>query len=377
VSDVAELAAKLVAIESINPEVVAGGSGEVEIARFVAEWCDRAGLETTLSEPAAGRPNVVAVAHGSGGGRTLILNAHTDTVGVAGMIDPFAPRLEGGRLYGRGSYDMKGSLAACMLAVAEATRSRLRGDVVLTAVSDEEFASVGSEAVAASIAADASIVTEPTEMELAIAHRGFVHLEIETHGRAAHGSRPHLGIDAIAKMGRVLVGIEELDKRLRADPTHRYVGSGSVHASLVEGGQEYSSYPARCVLQAERRTIPGETVELAEREIRALLDDAGDSDPQFSADVRVLASREPFEVAEDAEVVATVRRCAAPVLGSEPAVVGVSFWADSALLAAAGVPTVLFGPRGEGAHAEIEWVDVASLEQCVEIYAAVASELCA
>jgi acetylornithine deacetylase/succinyl-diaminopimelate desuccinylase family protein len=377
VSDVAELAAKLVAIESINPEVVAGGSGEVEIARFVAEWCDRAGLETTLSEPAAGRPNVVAVAHGSGGGRTLILNAHTDTVGVAGMIDPFAPRLEGGRLYGRGSYDMKGSLAACMLAVAEATRSRLRGDVVLTAVSDEEFASVGSEAVAASIAADASIVTEPTEMELAIAHRGFVHLEIETHGRAAHGSRPHLGIDAIAKMGRVLVGIEELDKRLRADPTHRYVGSGSVHASLVEGGQEYSSYPARCVLQAERRTIPGETVELAEREIRALLDDAGDSDPQFSADVRVLASREPFEVAEDAEVVATVRRCAAPVLGSEPAVVGVSFWADSALLAAAGVPTVLFGPRGEGAHAEVEWVDLASLEQCVEIYAAVASELCA
>jgi acetylornithine deacetylase len=377
VSDVAELAAKLVAIESINPEVVAGGSGEVEIARFVAEWCDRAGLETTLSEPAAGRPNVIAVARGSGGGRTLILNAHTDTVGVAGMTDPFAPRLEGRRLYGRGSYDMKGSLAACMLAVAEATRSRLRGDVVLTAVSDEEFASVGSEAVAASIAADASIVTEPTEMELAIAHRGFVHLEIETHGRAAHGSRPHLGIDAIAKMGRVLVGIEELDKRLRADPTHRYVGSGSVHAALIEGGQEYSSYPARCVLQAERRTIPGETVELAEREIRALLDDAGDSDPHFSADVRVLASREPFEVAEDAEVVATVRRCAAPVLGSEPAVVGVSFWADSALLAAAGVPTVLFGPRGEGAHAEVEWVDVASLEQCVEIYAAVASELCA
>ena len=376
-SDVAELAAKLVAIESINPEVVAGGSGEVEIARFVAEWSDRAGLETTLSEPASGRPNVMAVARGSGRGRTLILNAHTDTVGVAGMTDPFTPRLEGGRLYGRGSYDMKGSLAACMLAVAEAARSRLRGDVVLTAVSDEEFASVGSEAVAASIAADAAIVTEPTELEIAIAHRGFVHLEIETHGRAAHGSRPHLGIDAIAKMGRVLVGIEELDGRLRADPTHTYVGSGSVHASLIEGGQEYSSYPARCVLQAERRTIPGETVELAEREIRAMLDDAGESDPQFSADVRVLASREPFEVAEDAEVVATVRHCAAPVLGSEPAVVGVSFWADSALLAAAGIPTVLFGPRGEGAHAEVEWVEVASLEQCVEIYAAVASEICA
>jgi acetylornithine deacetylase/succinyl-diaminopimelate desuccinylase family protein len=377
VGEVADLAARLVAVESINPDVVATGSGETEIARFVAEWCDRAGLETTLSEAAPGRPNVVAIARGSGGGRSLLLNAHTDTVGVAGMTDPFTPRLEDGRLYGRGSYDMKGSLAACMLATAEVRGSGLRGDVILTAVSDEEFASVGTEAVAASLHADAAIVTEPTELQLAIAHRGFVHLEIETHGRAAHGSRPHLGIDAIAKMGRVLVGIEELDRRLRADPTHPYVGSGSVHASLIEGGQEYSSYPARCVVQAERRTIPGESVELAESEVRAILDDAAAADPDFSGDVRVLASREPFEVTETDELVTTMRTCAAAVLGSEPEVVGVSFWADSALLAGAGIPTVLFGPRGEGAHAEVEWVDVESLEQCVEIYAAVAARLCA
>ena len=375
-SDVAELAAQLVAIESINPDVVAGGSGEAGIARFVAEWCERAGLETSLTEPAPGRPNVVAVARGRGGGRTLILNAHTDTVGVAGMTDPFVGRVEGGRLYGRGSYDMKGSLAACMLATAQAARLGLRGDVVLTAVSDEEFASVGTEAVAASVRADAAIVTEPTEMQLAAAHRGFVCFEIETVGRAAHGSRPHLGIDAIAKMGRVLVGVEELDRRLRADPTHPRVGSGSVHASLIEGGQEYSSYPARCVLQAERRTIPGETVRLAEGEIREILDAAARDDPDFSGDVRVVAAREPFEVAEDAEVVDVVRRSAESVTGAEPDVVGVSFWADSALLAAAGIPTVLFGPRGEGAHAEVEWVDVGDLERCVEIYAAVASEFC-
>ena len=107
VSHVAELTAQLVAIESINPDVVSDGSGEGEIARFVAAWCERAGLETTLTEPAPGRPNVVAVAPGRGGGRTLILNAHTDTVGVAGMSDPFAARLDGGRLYGRGAYDMK------------------------------------------------------------------------------------------------------------------------------------------------------------------------------------------------------------------------------------------------------------------------------
>jgi acetylornithine deacetylase len=290
-SDVAELTARLVEIESINPDVVRGGSGEASVARAVAEWCERADLEVTLEDAAPGRPNVVAVARGTGGGRSLMLNAHMDTVGVAGMSGPFSPRVDGGRLYGRGAYDMKGSLAACMLATAAATRRALRGDVVLTAVADEEFASVGTEAVGATLSADAAIVTEPTEMQVAIAHRGFVHLEIETRGRAAHGSRPHLGIDAIAKMGRVLVGIEDLDARLRSTPTHRYVGSGSVHASLIEGGQEFSSYPARCVVQAERRTIPGEAVALAEEEVREIVTRAGADDPDFSADVRVLASR--------------------------------------------------------------------------------------
>ena len=375
-SDVGDLTARLVEIESINPDVVPGGSGEAAIARFVAEWCERAGLETALEDAAPGRPNVVAVARGSGGGRSLMLNAHMDTVGVAGMTDPFAPRIEGGRLYGRGAYDMKGSLAACMLATVEAMRRKLSGDVVLTAVSDEEFASVGTEAIAAGVSADAAIVTEPTEMQVAVAHRGFVHFEIETRGRAAHGSRPELGIDAIAKMGRVLVGIEELDARLRGAPTHRHLGSGSVHASLIEGGQEYSSYPARCVLQAERRTIPGETVAMAERELRNVVDTAGVGDDQFSAELRSLASRDPFEVAENAAIVELVRRQATAVLDAEPEIVGVPFWADSALLAGAGITTVLLGPRGEGAHAEVEWVELGDLERCVEIYAAVAADLC-
>jgi acetylornithine deacetylase len=377
VSSVVELTRQLVAIESINPGLGVGGSGEGELARFVVGWCERAGLETTLSEPAAGRPNVVAVARGSGGGSSLMLNAHMDTVGVVGMADPFEGRLVDGRLYGRGAGDMKGSLAAIMLVGAAAVGSGLRGDVIVTAVADEEVASVGTEAIAATMNADAAIVTEPTDMEVAIAHRGFVHLEIETVGRAAHGSRPDLGIDAIAKMGRVLVGVEEIDRRLRANPTHPLLGSGSIHASLVEGGQEYSSYPARCVVQAERRTIPGETIDGAVAEIEAVLDAASSVDADFEGRVRALASREPFEVTDDARIVTLVRRCAAAVTGSEPDVVGVSFWADSALLASAGIPTVLFGPRGAGLHTEAEWVDVASLERCVEIYGAVAAALCA
>ena len=375
-SDVAELTARLVEIESVNPDVVAGGSGETGVARLVAEWCERAGLETSLEEAAPGRPNVVAVARGKGGGRSLMLNAHMDTVGVTGMTDPFSPRVEDGRLYGRGAYDMKGSLAACMLAAVEAKRRGLRGDVIFTAVADEEFASVGTEAVAASIRADAAIVTEPTGMCAAVAHRGFVHVEIETRGRAAHGSLPDVGIDAIAKMGRVLVAIEQLDRSLRSNPTHRYLGSGSAHASLIEGGQESSSYPARCVLQAERRTIPGETAQSVESELRVIVEREADGDRDFNADVRVLASREPFEIDEREPIVQSLRRNAGAVLGREPELVGVPFWADAALLAEVGIPTVVFGPGGAGAHAEVEWVEIADLERCVEIYVAVASELC-
>ena len=172
-SDVAGLAAQLVAIESINPDIVAGGSGELVAARFVAEWCQRAGLETTLSELAPGRTNVVAVARGTGGGRSLMLNAHMDTVGVAGMTAPFEPRLADGRLYGRGSYDMKGSLAACMLAARRLAAEDLAGDVIVTAVADEEYASVGVQSVLAKRRADAAIVTEPTGLRVCVAHKGF------------------------------------------------------------------------------------------------------------------------------------------------------------------------------------------------------------
>ena len=364
-SSVAELAAALVEIDSVNPELVPGGAGEAEIASYVAGWLEAAGLEVEVVEAAPGRPSVVGIARGHGGGQSLLLNAHLDTVGYAGMERPLEPRVEDGRLYGRGAYDMKGSLAAIMVAGAEAAKENLRGDVLVTAVADEEVASVGSEAVAKRHAADAAIVSEPTELRLAVAHKGFVWLEVETFGRAAHGSRPDLGIDAIVRMGRVLTGLGALDEALRANPSHSLLGSGSLHASLIEGGQELSSYAERCLLQLERRTVPGETPALVEEQIRQVLD--GDD-----GEVRTTFVREPFEVSEEESVVEMVLRHA-----GEPEVVGVPFWADSAVFAAAGIPTVLFGPKGEGAHADVEWVDLASVERCKDVYLAVACELCA
>jgi acetylornithine deacetylase len=371
VREVAELAAELVAIDSVNPELVPGSAGEEEIARFVAEWLARAGLEVEVEEAAPGRPNVVAVARGSGGGRSLMLNAHTDTVGVAAMEDGLTPRIEDGRLYGRGSFDMKGSLAAIMLAGREAARSGLRGDVIVTAVVDEEVGSVGTEAMVRKWRADAAIVTEPTSMHVSIAHKGFVAFEVETRGRAAHGSRPDLGVDAIAKMGRVLVWIEAVDQSLRSRPGHQLLGSGSVHASLIAGGQEYSSYPERCLLQGERRTVPGETVLQVEEELGSIIAQLRADDPQFEGSFRTVFSRQPYEIDEDEPIVELVRRHA-----GDAEIAGEMFWTDAALIAAAGIPTVLFGPAGEGAHAAVEWVDLEQLQRCVEIYTAVALEFC-
>jgi acetylornithine deacetylase/succinyl-diaminopimelate desuccinylase-like protein len=253
-----ELLADLVSIDSVNPTLVPGGAGEGRIADHVAGWLRERGFEVHLQETdGPGRPNVIGVLRGTGGGRSLLLNGHVDTVGVAGMDEPHRPRIEDGRLYGRGAMDMKSGVAAMLDAAARAAEGRPRGDVIVTAVVDEEHSSIGTEAVLREWRADAAIVTEPTAMALTLWHRGFVWIEVEVEGVAAHGSRPDVGVDAIAKMGPILVGIDELGRTLAAGPAHPVLGTGSVHASLIDGGQELSSYPAACRLQLERRTIPG------------------------------------------------------------------------------------------------------------------------
>jgi len=371
VSKARELLEQLVAIDSVNPTLVAGGAGEAEIARFVTAWLDAHGLDVETQELGPSRANVIGRARGSGDGRSLILNAHMDTVSVAGAVDGLQPRVEGNRLYGRGAYDMKGSLAAIMLVAAEAAERNLAGDVIVTAVADEEAGSIGTEAVARTVVADAAIVAEPTELRLALAHKGFVWVEIETRGRAAHGSRYDLGIDAIALMGHVLVGLGDLDERLRAgDAPHPLLGHGSLHASLIEGGQELSTYPERCLLKIERRTLPGESAEHVEEQLRALAAPVG-------ATVKRLFLREALETSRSEPIATTLLRNATDVLGESPQVIGVPFWTDAALLSAAGIPSIVFGPGGEGAHADVEWVDLDDVEKTVRVLLATAAQFCA
>ena len=371
------LLSDLVAIDSMNSDLVPGAAGEAAIAAFIADWLRAAGLEVRVEEVQPGRPNVIGIARGSGGGRSLLLNGHIDTVGVTGMSAPFIPRVRDGRLYGRGAYDMKGGVAACMVAAVEAAKLKLRGDVIVTAVMDEEYAGLGTLAVAEHTRADAAIVAEPTELQLVVAHKGFVWLEVETEGVAAHGSRPHLGVDAIVKMGGVLAGLDRLVGELSRRPAHPLLGPPSVHASTIQGGGEWSTYPDRCTLAVERRLLPGETGDAAEAELQAIVAALAAADPAFRAAVRRDLVRSPLETPVGAPIISAVRQAAGDALGRlvEPA--GVSFWTDAASLHEAGIPTLLFGPLGAGAHAVEEWVDLASVQTCAEIYLATAAAFCA
>ena len=375
-TDLTALLSSLVATDSVNPSLVAGGAGEHEIATVIEAWADDAGLVTERLEETPGRPSVLVRARGAGGGRTLLLCGHVDTVNVEGMAAPHAPRIDGDRLYGRGAYDMKAGVAAALMAAREASRLELAGDVVVAAVADEEHASLGVQEALRHVTADAAVVTEPTELELAVAHKGFVWSEVEVTGRSAHGSRPHLGIDAILKMGAVLNELEQLDRAL-TDRTHPLLGRASVHASLIEGGVELSSYPAHCRLGLERRTLPGETGRQIEAEIESLLERCRGADPAFEASYGTLLVREPFEIQQDEELVALVAEAAVEVLPGPPKIGGASYWADAAFIAAAGIPTVMFGPGGAGAHEREEWVGLSDTVHVTQVLVELARLVCA
>ncbi|CAN5679054.1 ArgE/DapE family deacylase [soil metagenome] len=375
-----ETLAELVSIPSINPDLNPGAEGERQIAEFIAgRLRETPGIDVELQDAGNGRPNVIATV-GSGSGRTLMLNGHIDTVGVAGMAAQFDPVVEDGRLYGRGSSDMKGADAVMMLLLEEIARAGdFPGRIVATFVVDEEYASIGTQAVCRDIGRwkpDAALVLEGTRLDVSIAHKGFVWATITTRGHAAHGSRYQKGIDAIAHMGRVIVELEALSKELVQRPKHRYVGPPSLHASLIRGGQELSSYPEECVLEIERRTVPGESDDQVHAEFQEILDRLAGEDPQFTATLEMGLVREPFEIAEDAEIVQIVRDQAAELLGHTPELTGGMGWMDSALLSGAGVPTAIFGPAGEGAHALEEWSDLDVLHQFATVLAATSYAFC-
>ncbi|HSB73399.1 MAG TPA: M20/M25/M40 family metallo-hydrolase [Candidatus Methylomirabilis sp.] len=363
---------QLVRIPSVNPTLVPEeAKGEAAVAAFACDWLSRQGVRAWLEEAAPGRPNVVAEV-GVGGGPSLVLCAHLDTVGTAGMtISPFEPRLEEGKVFGRGSYDMKGSVAAVMAAVAGLARTGLRGRVTAALVADEEYASIGATDFVRRHNADGCILTEPSEGRLILGHKGFVWAELVTTGRAAHGSRWDLGVSAIGKMGRIIAALEQFDREVLRKRVHPLVGPASMHCALVQGGAGLSTYAAECRLKVERRTLPGETPEQFVRELEGIARQAGEE-----ADVRCLFDRSPLLCDREAPVACRLRDAVQAVTGRAPAEAGVAYWMDAAIFAAAGIPTVNYGPSGAGAHEAVEWVDLDSVVICARILVEAARRFC-
>jgi acetylornithine deacetylase len=373
--DVLGLLDALVRINSVNPRLDAGGAGEADIAAFVAAWGRAAGLRTQTVEQTPGRPSVILRGGRNAGGRRLLLCGHLDTVGLAGNRDALIPRIDGDRLYARGAYDMKAGLAAALIACRDAARAGIDGEILVAAVADEEAASIGIQEVLTHLdpaSIDAAVVIEPTERKIGTAHRGFVWTEVTVTGVAAHGSRPHLGADAILAAGHLLVAFEQFDQHLRLRP-HPLLGPGNLHASLIQGGTEESTIPDRCVFIVERRTLPGETLGRVEADVADLIARCRPADPRLTATARTVLHRHPMETPATAPIAQALLAAAGP--GAD--IAGMSYWADSAFLSAAGIPTVLYGPEGEGAHADTEWVSRTGTQTVATVLTRLARDICA
>jgi acetylornithine deacetylase len=376
--DAVALARALIKIDSRNPTLAPDSPGEGECARALAAVLDDWGFDVRLIDATPGRPNVVARI-GPIDAPALMLNGHLDVVGVEGMIhQPFSADLRNNRIYGRGSADMKGGVAAmCAAAVTGASRESER-QILITAVVDEEYESLGMRALlAAGIRAEQAIITEPTTLAVCPAHRGFAWFDVDLKGRAAHGSRYDVGIDAIMHAGLLLAELDRLEQTREAGPTHPLLGRGSLHASTIEGGVGMSTYPELCKLAIERRTIPGESVQNATREIADACARVKANRPEFEARVTLNTAQLPSDVPVDAPI---VRRLVGAVEreGIPVRIEGLSAWTDAALLNEAGIPTVCFGPGDIAlAHAAEEFVPVDDIERATRVLARVVQDWCA
>jgi len=368
----------MIRINSVNPTLLPGAPGEKEIAHLIASLFTDMGIEVSLHESEPGRVSVVGRLRGSGGGRSLMLNGHIDTVDVENMDDPFSARFEDGRVYGRGSYDMKGGVAACVGALKAITDAGITpsGDILVAAVSDEEHSSIGTAELAKCYEVDGAIVAEPTELDVCVAHKGFIWYQVRTRGRAAHGSRYDLGVDANMHMGRFLSRLESLAAELTRKDRHALLGPPSLHAGTVRGGTGVSTYASECTLELERRTIPGEDDAEITAQISGIIDELSRNDERFDASLQTTLVRTPFEVSQQSAIVQAIGAASESVQDKAAVYSSQPVWMDAAILADAGADTVVMGASGAGAHASEEWVDFESVVTLSQIFALTALDYC-
>jgi acetylornithine deacetylase len=378
--DARALTETLVRVDSRNPTLVPGAPGEAGCAHLLAEVLGGWGFRLEWQDVRDGRANLIArIGNGEQGAPTVMFNGHLDVVGTDGMDHPpFAPTIDGDRLYGRGSCDMKAGVAAMCVAAWQAAQRPLRGEIIVAAVIDEEFESLGTRAMLErGTRADLAIVTEPTRLAICPAHRGFVWLEFQFTGRAAHGSLYNIGIDAIQHAALVLDALDRFQRVILPTRTHPLLGRASLHASTIAGGVGWSTYPEQCTLRVERRTLPGETTASVLREVDAMLAELRDAEPSLSVTVGVDTAQGPSDVSVDAPLVQRLSATCAAVRGSPPAIEGLSAWTDAALLNDAGIPAVCFGPGDISlAHAATEFVPLSEIDAATAVLTAFARDWC-
>jgi acetylornithine deacetylase len=374
--DAVALTGALVRIDSRNPTLSPDAPGERKIAQALSDILGKWGFSVSLQEPVPGRTNLIA-AIGPDDAPAMMFAGHLDTVGVEGMThEPFSGDTSAGRLYGRGSCDMKAGVAAMCVAALRACRkagASAKRKIVIAAVSDEEYESIGMRALLdTGIRAECAVLTEPTRLAICPAHRGFVWIEIAFTGRAAHGSRYDVGVDAIRHAGLVLSELDLLESGPLHERSHPLLGRPSVHASTIVGGIGMSTYPDKCILRIERRTIPGESELDALDEVNAVCESARAKRPELDASVRLIAAQEPSDVSADAMVVRMLGKSLKEE-GMTASIEGLSAWTDAALLNAAGIPAVCFGPGDIAlAHAAEEFVPVDEIEKAAAVLERVA-----
>jgi acetylornithine deacetylase len=380
IREIVELVSNLVRIDSINPWLVKDGAGETGVGKTIADWLKPLGAEVKLEEVEAGRCNLIARLPGSGGGKSLCLYAHLDTVGCALWRDAaFNPRLEGDRLYGLGAGDDKGHCAAAMLALKSIVdrKIRLAGDLWLALLIDEEGTSSGAMRFAEHYKPDAMIVLEPFGLgKITVTHQGFGWLDVIVKGRAAHGSAPEVGIDAILHMAEVITRLGRLDREKYAFTSHPMNGKTVFHTSIITGGTDYATYPSECVLGIEIGTQPGETIDARVREIETIFAEVKKDYSNFDGSVRVTLARDPFEASGHQALWDVLAAQIEKELGRLPIPCGENAWGDAALFQIAGIPTLSLGAQGDHFHAPDEWVSVSELGKLVKILEGTSENFC-
>lgn len=362
-----EILSQLIEIDSRNPKL-SHGPGEKKIAEFIGQHLQKLKIDTELQHIESDRTNAVAIIPGSTKRQALLLNGHLDTVGAEGMQKPFCLIQDGDRLYGRGCYDMKGSLAVMLMLAEYFTKHRPPLDIQFTFVADEEHKSVGMEHIVNSWLPGVSprpfgaIFLEPTEQDIGVCHKGFIWYEVEIVGKASHGSRPNEGIDAILPLRAALDELGHIQSELQNREADPLLGHATLHGSTIEGGTELSVIPSRSRLRWERRTLPHETQRNLILELNRVIQAVKNHPGNHQVTGREIFVRRPYRISNEAAVLRRLQK-----YSPKSKLIGLSFWTDAALSGAAGIPSVLYGPVGHGAHAVDEWVSLKSLIRVYEV----------